>query len=145
VAKLQTRKELLASIAALQAALKDKVDALEQARGRAEDALARERQTRSQFDDLKTRLAYAEGEVQRMGGYIARVQEDDVVREELVRTGDPEGHEQLVPKRKPTHFADLRVFNNIHSGGDKGCSSVAAFDDFHRRQRVEPPKHWVTY
>jgi hypothetical protein len=39
-----------------------------------------------------------------MRGYLKRVQEDDVVREELVPIGDPQGEQQLVPKRKPTPF-----------------------------------------
>jgi chromosome segregation ATPase len=69
-------------------------------------------ETRKQFDDLKQRLHAAEMENQRLRGYVARVQEDDVVREELVVTGDPDGERQMVPKRKPMHFerpSDFRI------------------------------------
>lgn len=111
-----------------------------------DEALRAEKETRAQFDDLKTRLAHAEAELQRMGGYIARVQEDDVVREELVRIGDPEGEQQLVPKRKPTHFSDLRVVNGdfdvtlgMQSGPRFGVYSADA------DRRSPPKRHWVTY
>lgn len=87
----------------------------------------------NQFNDLKTRLAQSEMENARLRGYIQRVQEDDVVREELVTTGDPEGQRQLVPKRKSTVFTQPDQF--MHSR-DEGLYSY--------RDRPQP-KHWVTY
>lgn len=98
-------------------------------------AEAREKETRAQFADLKERLAFSEAEVQRMGGYISRVQEDDVVREPLIQVGDPDGAQQLVPKRKPTQFAELRSV-----GG--GMAMAGCVDSGRDRK---PPRHWVTY
>lgn len=96
------------------------------------------KQVRAQFDDLKERIANTEFENQRMRGYIARVQEDDVVREELVTTGEPEGEKHLVPKRKHQTFEQPRQYSNF--GEVDGT--------FHHGYNEEPrrkPKHWVTY
>ena len=97
---------------------------------------------RTQIDDLKARLATAEAENQRMRGYIQRVQEDDVVREDLVPVGDPDGETHLVPKRKPTSF-HAPVPMSAAGEIDAGTRSFMYSD----RER-EPPrkaKHWVTY
>jgi len=99
-------------------------------------AEAREKETRAQFDDLKQRLATAEFENQRMRGYLERVQEDDVVREELIQVGNPDGGHQLVPKRKPT------VFHEPYQLSQLAMTETAA--TYHDRQR-QNPKHWVTY
>lgn len=64
---------------------------------------ASEKEARAQFADLKQRLQAAETSNQFMRGYLARVQEDDAVREELVVIGEP-GGEQLAPKREPAQF-----------------------------------------
>jgi hypothetical protein len=97
---------------------------------------------REKLDEVKERLAFAEAELQRAGGYIQRVQEDDVVREPLVETGDPEGEKQLVPKRKPTHFAMMSAARpmeqvNFESGGMmfRDCAT----------ERPAKRRHWVTY
>jgi Spy/CpxP family protein refolding chaperone len=136
--KPKTRTELEAAIAQLSTdygrmrqACADEVEK----RQRAE---AREKETRVQFDDLKQRLVTAEFENQRMRGYLQRVQEDDVVREELVKVGDPEGECHLVPKRKPTGFAPPVHFplpaHNMVSDGSM----------YHDRSR-QKPKHWIAY
>ena len=153
--KPKTRKQLLAEIAELKttaaattADLQAKIETLRACQGelvrKRDHALLAEEKTRQQFDDLKTRLAFAEGEVQRMGGYIARVQEDDVVREELITVGDPDGQQQKVPKRKPTHFADLRYVERGVKQYLEGAGCATAGPS-HRAGDREPPKHWVTY
>lgn len=102
---------------------------------------ARERaaQLVKQFDDLKRRVSDAEMENQRLRGYVQRVQEDDVVREELITTGDPEGEQRMVPKRSPTRFEQ-----------PSQCSPVGELDDrFYRSLNNDEPrrksKHWISY
>jgi hypothetical protein len=57
------------------------------------------------FDDLKVRLQGALAANEYIRGYLARVGEDDTVREELITTGEPGGEQQFVPKRrKPRHW-----------------------------------------
>lgn len=92
-------------------------------------AADREKQTRKQFDDLKLLLATTESENARMRGYIARVQEDDVVREDLIPIGDPEGQMQLTAKRKPTNFEPAVVTSNWQAELRPALS----------------PKRWVNY
>ena len=70
-----------------------------------------------------------------MRGYIARVQEDDAVREELIKVGDPDGEHQLVPKRKPTPFYPPNSYAE---------SNMATTGGYTDRDRAKP-KHWVTY
>lgn len=103
-------------------------------------ALRSEKQTHEQFAELKERLALSEAEVHRMQGYIARVQEDDVVREPLVKIGDPEGEQQYVPVRKSRLFP-MQHYEHPHPA-----------EDFSRRfgygeapQAPPRPRHWVTY
>lgn len=96
------------------------------------------KQKQKQFDDLKERLSNSESENQRMRGYISRVQEDDVVREELVATGDPDGEKVLVPKRKPTQFNQPNQSSNT---GEFDENFTYRTDGERRRK----PKHWVTY
>lgn len=88
-----------------------------------------------QITDLKERLVNAESENQRMRGYIQRVQEDDVVREETVTIGDPNGEQQMVPKRKHQMFATPNSYS------DAGMEQSGY--DRYRDQRKS--KHWVTY
>lgn len=95
------------------------------------------KETREQFADLKRRLLEAENTNQFMRGYIARLQEDDVVREELVVTGDPGGETQMVPKRKHVRLAAPDDYTQFKSQ-----------DDLHKAltlHRDPKPKHWVTY
>ena len=90
------------------------------------------------FADLKERLSNAEMENQRLRGYIARVQEDDTVREELITTGDPDGEQRMVPKRKPTLFVEPNQYGTF--GSDSGNTYL----DRIRDDRAKP-KHWITY
>lgn len=87
-----------------------------------------------QFEDLKMKLLAAEAINQEMRGYISRVQEDDVVREELVATGDRDAP-YLVPKRKHQAFAIL----NPYEYGD-GRNENALYGGAKRTRR-----HWITY
>lgn len=97
------------------------------------------KEARGHFADLKQRLVAAELENQRLRGYIQRVQEDDVVREELVMVGDPAGDQQLVPKRKSTVFAEPQ---HMADAADSGNAWPRSFGEARERKK---PRHWVTY
>ena len=99
------------------------------------NAQARAEETQKQFSDLKRRLHESEVELARLRGYLARVREDDIVREELVAVGDPAGAQRLVPKRKPA-LDEPPLFTGVpdrfeHHGGF----------GLERSQ----PKHWIEY
>lgn len=137
--KRQTRAQLEARIAQLDKELVEGAATRDAVRAELRSLQEAQKRTSSQLDDLKTRLVLAEAENQRMRGYIQRVQEDDVVREDLVKVGDPEGSHQLVPKRKPSHFNEPEPFRGA------GCNMATdSFADRMMRDRA-PPKHWVTY
>ena len=97
------------------------------------------KEVRKQFADLKERLSNSELENQRLRGYIARVQEDDTVREELIVTGDPDGERQMVPKRKPTQFLAPSQYRNFEQE-----QMGLGYTSYHDRDRPKP-KHWVNY
>jgi hypothetical protein len=144
--KPKTRAELEQTIARLEASVADlsaNVGRMRQAcadeHARAERAEKREKETRAQFVDLKERLVTAEADNQRMRGYITRVQEDDVVREELIPVGDPAGEQRLVPKRKPENFCAPSPYKVL---GASGGYAVTSYDNERRRA---PAKHWVEY
>lgn len=132
--KRKTRNELAAALADERKARQTTEADLQTVRGR-------EKQTRAEIDDLKVRLANAESECQRMRGYIDRVQEDDVVREDLIATGDPAGEQRLVPKRRPTTFCARSEYSK--SGLDIG-DDTGVYSPYRDRDRPKP-KHWVTY
>lgn len=142
-AKPKTRVEIEAHIAELAQNLTNAQDAAAADRRLLKDAREREKETRAQFDDLKARLVNSELENARMRGYIARLQEDDVVREPLVQVGDVDGEQRLVPKRKPTVFreppvvSDLGDSDRVMTGIDRGWE--------HREIRPGRRQHWVTY
>ena len=93
---------------------------------------------RAEIKDLKVRLATQERENERMRGYIERVHEDDVVREELVETGDPD-RPSLVPKRKHCTFPSPDPYTRKHS------LSPFQQDQWGQNPDDPKPKHWVTY
>lgn len=137
------------AIAQLQAALateRDKVRTLESRmyHNNQERQAADQRavEMRGLLDDVKERLAFSEAEVQRMGGYISRVQEDDVVRDPLVQVGDPDGEQQLVPKRRPTHFHHLQ---SCGEGGHKSHAMEFLASAGCATDRPQRPRHWVRY
>ena len=101
------------------------------------EAQEREKTTRAQFDDLKQRLQQAETDNQFLRGYLARVQEDDHVREELVAIGDPAGEQQLVPKRKSVRFERPDDFSNLLAR-DEGYFGSS-------ESRSKSRRHWITY
>lgn len=96
---------------------------------------------RKDFADLKARLLAAELVNAEMRGYITRLQEDDVVREELVTTGDPNGQQRMVPKRKHRTFEGPNQMTNPRDRHE--------FDETMSRyagQREErKPRCWVEY
>lgn len=107
---------------------------------RLNSAYAETKEVRSQFSELKERLLNAENQRQLMLGYIKRVQEDDVVREELVLVGEPGGEQTMVPKRKPTGFPGV-----LHHcpPSDMGEPMISRFE---REMRGTPRhRHWVSY
>lgn len=93
----------------------------------------------SQIDDLKARLVHAEAANHRMQGYLDRVREDDVVREDLVATGDPHGEQTMVPKR-PAPMRYVASYDETY--GLTGAMGTTGYDSGHRNTR---PRHWVTY
>lgn len=97
------------------------------------------KKSRTDFADLKVRLHAAESANQQMRGYIQRVQEDDVVREELVTTGDPQGEQRMAPKRKHTEFPRPSDLNSPDAG-----FGMSPYLDRNDRERNKP-KHWITY
>jgi multidrug efflux pump subunit AcrA (membrane-fusion protein) len=91
-------------------------------------------ETRQQFADLKERVASLGVENAEMKGYISRVQEDDVVREDLIPVGDvATGDVHLTPKRKHRRFAER----------DLGMAMAQSGSIFASERR--PRRHWVNY
>lgn len=137
--KPKSRGELEKELAAARDELASYREVHRNVRDQLDAAVKREKETRAQFDDLKQRLVIAESANQQMRGYIARVQEDDVVREDLVTVGDPAGEQRLVPKRKSTNFCEPYPYaiDNRASHG-----SVGLYRD---HEQTKPLKHWVTY
>jgi chromosome segregation ATPase len=136
MAKRMTRAQLEAALKDEQdttAALREKVRGLQGLVSNHED---HNTELRSRIDDLKTRLAHAEATNNEMKGYIARVQEDDVVREELVQVGDLAGEVNLVPKRKPHRFMQF---------ADSRLSDSAIMNEALYERRRERRGHYVTY
>lgn len=129
---MKTIKILTEQLAAMEKSRDTYSQALTTERGLRHAAEARVEETHSQFADLKKRLHTAETEVSRLNGYIARVREDDTVREELVTIGDPDGERRMVPKRKHeylgAHAADTNCFETMNSYRDR-----------------PKPKHWIEY
>lgn len=128
-----TTKALEAKVAQLQADSDNNYE-----NGRKWKALADEREkqvdkVREQFADLKKRLHNSEMEVARLNGYLSRVREDDVVREDLVTTGDPDGGQRLVPKRKHEHLGNR----------EPGLDAMMGCDSYGNRR--DKPKHWIEY
>lgn len=136
IIKRQTREQLEATIADLRACN-------EHARMELKAAQQVGLELRKKLDEVKESLALAEAELQRAGGYIQRVQEDDVVREELVTVGEIGAEQQLVPKRKPTFFPILQQAPLPYGRSQlmhevmNGCSAIGERPGKHR--------HWVTY
>lgn len=113
--------------------------AAEELRKAADVARIEKNDTYIQFADLKQRLFSSERSNEFMRGYLARVAEDDIVREELIERGDPNGERELVPKRKPTGFprADDFTYPAQSLGTREGY-----IDHDERRRRA---KCWINY
>lgn len=135
--KPETRKQLEARLENMAKDVAQARECAAAAKQRADLAERELKQNRKEIDDLKTRLQTSEAVNQRLRGYLDRVQEDDVVREELVLTGDPQGEQQLVSKRKHTRFAEQSEWTEFR---DRDSSLYS----YHDRQKAVR-KHWVTY
>lgn len=88
-------------------------------------ALQSEKKTREQFDDLKQRLLSLETDNARLNGYVARVHEDDIVRDGMIEIEDQNG-KRLIPKRPnpltPNSFTQYEQFsapNYLPYGNEK--------------------------
>lgn len=90
--------------------------------------------------DLKERLLSAELANEFMRGYVARTHESELVAEELITVGDPNGEQQLVPKRKPTRMPLADHFTHPDPRDGYGLSS--GYDTSRQRPRS---KVWVNY
>jgi hypothetical protein len=134
--------EAIAALEEQVAALKSRIEELiverDVSRTKYYAAEKSEEETRAQFADLKERLETAEQLNSEMRGYLKRVQEDDAVREELVAVGDPNGEQQLVPKRKSTPFMAPTPYSQF--GGEDTAMAYTRF-----RGEKPRPRHWVTY
>lgn len=93
--------------------------------------------TLMEFGDLKRRLHNAEHIIERMRGYIARVQEDDIVNEPLVATGN-EDEKHLAPKRQHTSFSGPED-PYIDTMAQSEMRHLSELD--RRKQR----RHWTEY
>lgn len=137
-AALIAERENSAAVVALNSKLQDELDEIRLKLYHERDVQLKElSQARADFADLKRRLLAADSANQFMRGYLARVAEDDTVREELLTVGDPNGEQRLVPKRKPTSFprpsdftepVDLDRNRRYFNEGDR-----------------PKPRHWIIY
>lgn len=135
---------LLTEITALKAALETahesrRAELAARANAEKETRELREKikEIRDQFADLKERIVVAEEANQYMRGYLARVQEDDVVREELVTTGELGGEQMLQPKRKPTRFDKPNSYAKSNERPEFGYTDMVS----ERRK----PRHFISY
>lgn len=98
---------------------------------------------RARIDDLKVKLDSAQKGNDFMRGYVARIREDDVVREELVMTGGPD-EQRLVPKRKHTGMP----CDEVYAESSNGLLSIDKVSEMNHLRGEWPGrgrKHWVTY
>jgi predicted nucleic acid-binding Zn-ribbon protein len=102
-----------------------------QKRSDAENSLA---ESRTHFADLKERLSNAEAETARLRGYLARVHEDDVVRDGMVEIEDERGKRQ-VPKRPPP-LESVGTYSMVESIGSTSYDSYG---------RPKKRTHWTSY
>lgn len=143
---MRNAKPLPGDIALFQqqvASLSDKLDAEAARRANTESALREVtkqlNEKTGRVNELKERLASSESNVTRLEGYLDRVREDDVVREELIATGDERcGDVRLVPKRKHTPLS--RNYDNRISTSQLGYPDEQLYAEARSR-----PRHWTTY
>lgn len=83
------------------------------------------------FADLKERLFNADIELSRLRGYLARVHEDDVVRDGMIEIEDSNGKRQ-VPRRQPP-------FTNLAYRDDAGMGLSSLYHNSEKRT------HWTSY
>jgi len=110
-----------------------------QARDIAEEAKKEKNEAQMQFADLKRRLHNAEILISKYQGYFLRVQEDDIVREELIETGDPDGERTLRPKRKHIDFNRDLEYPYMEM---RPQSEMQYMPSEERRRHT---KHWINY
>lgn len=110
------------------------------------EAVEERDKTRTQFGDLKGRILYMGKVIAELRGYITRVREDDVVREDLIPVGDPEGQHRLVPKRKHVDLPDAAP-DELRSQDDHAAAGMAKimhhYDEGERERRRS--SKWIEY
>lgn len=127
-------KTLKAALEVIEHQEKDCSDAKEQARNEYSRRLKAEERSLSaekNFVDLKERLFNAETELSRLRGYLARVHEDDVVRDGMVEIENSNGKRQ-VPRRQPP-------FTNSAYRDDAGIGLSSLYHNNEKRT------HWTSY
>lgn len=120
MAKRKTIEQLEAEVARVSKTRDDNYELYRTAMSRATTAEESLKESRSHFADLKERLANAESETSRLRGYLARVHEDDIVRDGLVEIEDANG-KRSVPRRPPPspNFAEVAGFQEYDNLGRK--------------------------
>lgn len=136
IAHLEELRELRNSDALV---MSDQLATIRELKAKLSGAEKEKVETYIQFGDLKARLLSSERANEFMRGYLTRVYEDDVVREELVVTGDPAAP-TFVPKRKPVVFPHSDDFT-YPRGSDAGVFSGRNYGETEERK----PRHWVNY
>lgn len=91
------------------------------------------KEAREQFDDLKRRLLESETELARLRGYLARVREDDAVREGYMEIDGPQG--KITAPKRPDKSWERRPEPSLF---DQQMNSHFTGD---RREK----KHWISY
>lgn len=133
--KRETRAELEKLLEELRSESKEHFDLAVKRQALVDELQKKLDSSRADFADLKQRLHAADIDNQFMRGYLARVQEDDAVREDLVTIGEPDGEQRMVPKRKHTTFTRPSDFTEPQRTHD-------LYDSVRHKMK---PRHWITY
>lgn len=144
MARKTTIKTLTSERDALQKRLNELLIELGTLRSARSDAEKEVRVARVEHQDLKRRILTLTEDNARMLGYIQRCQEDDVVREELVKTGSEEMGWSLVPIRKPTSFSSVLAQSDYNSMRGDGALEEHPYDRGEMRRALNK-KGWVNY
>lgn len=121
--KRKTIAELEAEIASVRGMKDDYCERWRADQKRAQAAEESLKESRSHFADLKEQLHNAETETSRLNGYLARVHEDDIVRDGLVEIEDGDGKRSVPRRPPPLQAAETRVTSHFDAmrpyGGEK--------------------------
>lgn len=118
---------------------RDAVDeSYKNAKTKEREAIEARDKTQAQFAELKARLFAAEGENRELRGYIARVREDDSVRDgvQIITDEIP----RAVPRRMPAPqiHSPLRGYQNGDAAAPMTAREIIAGAE-------QQPRHWTSY